>query len=100
MSRLRLRVSHRDPSLVVAQGSTRRSYKPYAQAFGAKSTERAELVVMAVNCHTHMVKALQAIQRTASVPSNGNGARTRIRMALIGNYAAAALKRLKGERRG
>lgn len=95
MKRLRLRVSHKDAALVLAQGSTKRSYKPFAHMFGGNANRNAALIVKAVNCHTHMVKALQAIQRTARVPSNGNGARTRVRMALIGRYATTALLKVR-----
>lgn len=91
--RLRLRISHRDASLVVSQGSTTRSYKPFAQAFGVKSASaKAALIVTAVNCHIHMIKALQAIERTSRLPLNGNGARLRTRLTLIGRYASSALK--------
>lgn len=95
MSRIRLRVSHRDAALVVGQGSTTRSYKPFAQCFGNGAPRKAELIVKAVNCHAHMVKALQACQRTAELPPNGNGARLRTRLALISSYAALALKKLE-----
>lgn len=95
MSRVRLRVSHRDPALVVAQGSTKRSYRPYAQAFGATANRKAALIVTAVNCHGHMVKALQAVMRTAELPSNGDRARMRTRLALVVSYAKLALRRLE-----
>jgi hypothetical protein len=95
MSRIRLRVSHRDAALVVAQGSTKRSYKPFAQCFGSTANRKAALVVKAVNCHSHMVKALQAVQRTAELPSNGDRARMRTRLALIVSYSKLALKRLE-----
>lgn len=94
MSRVRLRVSHRDSALVVAQGATNRSYKPFAQAFGNSANRKAELIVKAVNCHAHMVKALQACQRTAELPPEGD-ARLRTRLALISSYAALALRRLE-----
>lgn len=92
MSRVRLRVSHRDPALVVAQGSAKRSYMPFAQAFGATANRKAALIVKAVNCHNHMVKALQATMRTAQLPANGNA---RARLALIQSYARLALAKLE-----
>lgn len=92
MSRIRLRVSHRDPALVVAQSSTKRGYRPFAQAFGATANRKAALIVTAVNCHAHMVKALQAALRTAQMPPNGNA---RTRLVLIASYAKLALKRLE-----
>lgn len=93
VSRLRLRVSHRDPSLVVAQGATRRSYKPFAQCFGASNNSEAKavLIVKSVNCHNHLVKAMQAVQRTSMAPVNGSGSLLRKRLSLISRYAAAAL---------
>lgn len=94
VSRLRLRVSHRDPSLVVAQGATKRSYRPFAQAFGKQSETRAELIVTAVNCNHLLVKALEAAQRTAMAPVNGNGQQLRARLSRIGHYAAAALSKI------
>lgn len=94
MSRIRLRVSHRDPALVVAQGSTTRGYKPFAQCFGQAAPRKAALVVKAVNCHSHMVKALQACLRTAEMPPTGD-ARMRTRLALISSYAAIALRRIQ-----
>lgn len=95
MKRLRLRVSHQDAALVLAQGATKRSYKPFAHAFGGAARRNAALIVKAVNCHNHMVKALQAVQRTAELPPNGNGARLRTRLALVSSYAALALKKLE-----
>lgn len=92
MSRIRLRVSHRDPALVVAQGATKRSYRPYAQCFGSTANRKAALIVTAVNCHSHMVKALQATLRTAQRPANGNA---RVRLALVASYAKLALLRIK-----
>jgi hypothetical protein len=98
MSRLRLRVSPQDRAFVLAQGSTRRSYRPFAQAFGTKrvSEAHAELIVTATNCHQHLVKALQRIQREAQRPVNGNGARMRTRLSLIARHAATALSRVSG----
>lgn len=95
MKRLRLRVSHRDAALVVAQGATKRSYKPFAHAFGAAANSNAALVVKAVNCHNHLVKAMQSIQRTAQSPLNGNGARSRMRLSLVGRIAQTALSKLE-----
>jgi hypothetical protein len=92
MSRLRLRVSHRDAALVVAQGATSRSYKPFAQAFGSNAKRNAALVVGAVNHHQHMVKVLQAILRMADLPQNNDVARMRVRLAFISRYCASALK--------
>lgn len=94
MSRIRLRVSHRDASLVVAQGAVTRSYLPFAQTFGNNAPRKAELVVKAVNCHAHMLKALQACQRTAELPAAGD-ARLRTRLALISSIAALALRKLE-----
>lgn len=92
MKRLRLRVSHRDPTLVVAQGATTRSYKPYAQAFGEKKApRRAAVIVTAVNCHFHMVSTLRLIERTAR--RNGNP-----RLVLIATFARTALSKLNGEK--
>jgi hypothetical protein len=91
MSRIRLRVSHRDPALVVAQGATTRSYKPFAQAFGSTANRKAALIVTAVNCHAHMLKTLQACERTAQMPPNGNA---RARLVLIASYAKLALKKV------
>lgn len=92
MSRVRLRVSHRDPALVVAQGSATRSYRPFAQCFGASANRKAQLVVTAINCHVHMQKALLACLRTAQ---RGNGTRAQTRLALITSYAKLALRRLE-----
>lgn len=92
MSRIRLRVSHRDAALVVAQGSAKRSYRPFAQAFGATANRKAALIVTAVNCHGVLVKALESCQRTAQ---RGNGARAQTRLVLIASYAKLALKRLE-----
>jgi hypothetical protein len=93
MSRIRLRVSHRDPGLVVAQGSTKRSYKPFAQCFGSNANRKAAIIVKAVNCHAHMVKALQATMRTAQMQTSDS--RMRTRLALITSYAKLALRRLE-----
>lgn len=94
-SRLRLRVDHRDPAMVLAQGTTKRSYKPFAHAFGSAAPRKAALVVTAVNCHAHMVKALQAVQRSARLPLNGNGERATTRLALIRRYADTALSKVQ-----
>jgi len=94
MSRLRLRINPRDRAFVEVQGSTKRKFKPFAHAFGAKSEANAALIVQAVNCHHHMVVAIQRIQQAANRPVNGNGARLRTRLALIANITAAALKRI------
>lgn len=92
MSRLRLRVSHQDKTLVVAQGATKRSYKPFAIAFGKRSgATNADSIVTAVNCHNHLIKAMQAIHRTARRPANGNA---RLRLSLIARYASAALSKV------
>lgn len=96
VKRLRLRISHQDAALILAQGATLRSYKPFAHAFGATkriADANAALIVTAVNCHTHMVKALQATLRTAQLSSNGSSAR--LHLALITRYARAALERLE-----
>lgn len=90
MSRLRLRVSHRDAAMVVAQGSVTRSYKPYAQAFGANAASRAATIVTAVNCHHHMITTLQHIERASRM--NGTDARSRVR--LIGRFARTALSKV------
>lgn len=87
MKRLRLRVSHRDASLVVAQGAARRSYKPFAQTFGKSSEAKAALIVKAVNCHGVLVKALEASLRAAR--SRGDAT---VKLNLVGRYAAAAIK--------
>lgn len=92
MSRVRLRVSHRDPALVVAQGATNRSYRPFAQCFGAGANKKAQVIVRAVNCHTHMQKALESTLRTAQRPANGNA---KVRLALVASYAKLALRRIK-----
>lgn len=94
MKRLRLKIDSRDPAHVIAQGSTRRSYRPFAQAFGTKriSETNAALIVKSVNCHNHLVDAMQRILRTAQRPANGN---TRLRLVLIARYAAAALRQLQ-----
>lgn len=90
MSRVRLRVSHRDQTMVVAQGASTRSYRPFCQTFGASADRKAALIVKAVNCHQHMVKALESCQRTAQRP-NGNA---KVRLALIASYAKLALRKL------
>lgn len=90
MNRLRLRVSNQDAALVLAQGATKRSYKPFAHAFGGNARRNAALIVTAVNCHRHMITTLQHIERASRM--NGADARTRVR--LIGRFARAALKRL------
>jgi hypothetical protein len=97
MSRLRLRVSPQDRALVQAQGSTRRSYKPFAQAFGTKrvSETSAALIVKSVNCHNHLIVAMRTILRTTQRPVNGNGTRMRTRLALIARYATAALSKVR-----
>lgn len=95
MKRLRLRVSHDDAALVLAQGTTKRSYKPFAQAFGAAANRNATLIVKAVNCNNHMVKALHAVLRTSRLPVNGNGARLRTRLSLIERYASTALSQVE-----
>ena len=89
MKRLRLRVNPKDRAFVEAQGSTRRKFKPFAHAFGAKSEANAALIVTAVNCHHHMVTAMQLVLHLAR---RGNGNRLQTRMALVANIAAAALK--------
>ncbi|MDR5728040.1 MAG: hypothetical protein RB191_11505 [Terriglobia bacterium] len=92
MSRIRLRVSHRDSTLVVGQGATKRSYLPFAQCFGQGASRKAALIVKAVNCHGHLVKALEATMRTAQRPANGN---SRVRLALVASYAKLALRKLE-----
>lgn len=91
MKRLRLRVSHQDAALVLAQGATSRSYKPFAHAFGVNAKRNASLIVTAVNCHRHMVTTLQHIERASRM--NGSDARTRVR--LIGRFARTALARIE-----
>lgn len=90
--RLRLRVSHQDAALVLAQGTTKRSYRPFAQAFGGNAKRNAALIVQAVNCNSHMVKALHAVLRTSRVPVNSDW-RTRLR--LIERYASTALSQIE-----
>lgn len=92
MSRVRLRVSHRDPALVLAQGASTRSYRNFCQCFGASADRKAALIVKAVNCHQHMQKALEACLRTAQ---RGNGARAQTRLTLIASYAKLALRKLE-----
>lgn len=92
MSRVRLRVSHRDQNLVVAQGASTRSYRPFCQTFGASADRKAALIVRAVNCHGVLVKALEACQRTAQ---RGNGSRAQTRLALIVSYTKLALRRIE-----
>jgi hypothetical protein len=93
MKRLRLRVS-KDPGLVLAQGTTKRSYKPFAQAFGAgkRGSDNAALIVKAVNCNTHMTKALHAVLRMSRLPVNGDW---RTRLSLIERYASTALSQVE-----
>jgi hypothetical protein len=90
--RLRLRAS-KDAGLVLAQGATSRSYRPFAQVFGTQrvSQKNAALIIKAVNYHNHLIKAMEAVQRGAQLPTNWNDERLRKRLALIGHYAAAAL---------
>ena len=94
-ARIRVKVSHQDPAFVLIQ-SRPRSYAPFAHAFGTKriSQKNAALIVKSVNCCHHLIKALQAVQRTSRLPVNGNGERMRTRLNLIGRYAAAALKQV------
>jgi hypothetical protein len=92
--RLRLRVSHKDAALVLAQGSAKRSYKPFAQAFGAAANRNAKLIVKAVNCNSHMLKALHAVLRTSRLPVNENG-RAIARLSLIERYASTALSQIE-----
>lgn len=97
MKRLRLKVSEQDRDFVLVQGSTRRRFKPFAHAFGntrRASEANAALIVKAVNCHTHMVLALQAIRRMTQRPVNGNGARLQRRIALIARRTTDALLRV------
>jgi hypothetical protein len=97
MSRLRLRVNSKDRALVQSQGTTRRGFKPFAHAFGATKRTgdaNAALIVKAVNCHNHLIKAMQAIQRAAQLPTNGNGERLRKRLALIRRFASTALSKV------
>jgi hypothetical protein len=92
MKRLRLRVSHQDAALVLAQGATKRSYKPFAQAFGGAANRNATLIVKAVNCNSHMVKALRAVLRMSRLPENG---RAIARLSLIERYASTALSQVE-----
>jgi hypothetical protein len=98
MQRLRLKVSSGDPSLVRAQVSSRRGYRPFAQAFGAThrtSKANAAMIVKAVNCHNHLIKAMKAIQRTAHLHANGNGERLRTRLKLIARFSRTALSKVE-----
>lgn len=90
MSRIRLRVSNRDAALVEAQGATKRGRKPFAHAFGKSAASNAALIVTAVNCHQHMVKALQHTLRTAQHQGDA-----RVRLRLVARFAKAALARLE-----
>lgn len=90
MSRLRLKVDTQDRAHVLAQGSTRRKFKPFAHAFGTKrvAEANAERIVVSVNCHHHMVSAMQRVLHLAQRPNGST------RLALVSRIAAAALKRV------
>jgi hypothetical protein len=94
MNRLRLRVS-KDPGLVLAQGATRRSFKPFAHAFGSDrvSRSRAALIVKSVNCHNHLVFAMKRVRHTAQMSTNDTQLQTRLK--LVADYANKALARLE-----
>jgi hypothetical protein len=97
VSRLRLRVSHKDAALVQSQGTTTRSYRPFAQAFGPTkraAEANAALIVKAVNCHNHLVFAMQRVQHAARLPAGANGQRLQARLKMIARHAATALERL------
>lgn len=96
MKRLRLKIDPKDRAHVLAQGSTRRSFKPFAHAFGTTriGESNAALIVEAVNCHHLLVKDLQTILREATRPVNGNGQRMRTRLALIARHAGVAVSRV------
>lgn len=92
--RLRLRVSHKDAALVLAQGATKRSYKPFAQAFGGAANRNAALIAKAVNSNSHMLKVLHAVLRTSRLPVNENG-RAIARLSLIEHYVSMALSQVE-----
>lgn len=90
VKRLRLCVNHKDRALVLAQGASKRSYKPFAQAFGGSANRRAALIVESVNSHSHMIKTLRAVQRMSQLPVSDSD-RQRTRLALIARHVTTAL---------
>ena len=75
---------------MLAQGASKHSYKPFAQAFGSSANRRAALIVESVNSHVHMLKTLRAVQRMSELPASDSD-RQRKRLALIARCVTAAL---------
>jgi hypothetical protein len=90
VKRLRLRVNPQDRAFVEVQGSTKRSFRPFAQAFGGSANRRAALIVESVNSHSHMIKTLRAVQRMSQLPVSDSD-RQRTRLALIARHVTTAL---------
>ena len=97
VKRLRLRVNHKDLALVLAQGASKHSYKPFAQAFGGSANRRAALIVESVNSHNHMLKTLRAVQRMAQLPVSDSVKQRRV-LALIARHVTTALAQVELKR--
>jgi hypothetical protein len=97
VNRLRLCVNHKDRALVLVQGASKRSYKPFAHAFGGSANRRAALIVESVNSHVHMLKTLRAVQRMAQLPASDSD-RQRKRLALIARHVTTALAQVEVKR--
>jgi len=101
----RLKVDPKDPTLVMTEQVRGRGYKTVvAQTFGTKAFRQnnAALIVKSVNCHNHLIIAMQTVLRATQMPikngnghGNGNGIekKLRTRLALISRYATAALSK-------
>lgn len=98
----RLKVDPNDPTLIMAEKAKGRGYTVnVAQTFGTKQFREANalLIVKSVNCHQHLILAMQTILRATQLPVNGDAPRLRIRLALIARYASAALSKANGSNR-
>jgi hypothetical protein len=94
----RLKIDPRDSTLVMTEIRKGRGYKTIvAQTFGAKQfrENNARLIVKSVNCHNHLIVAMQTVLRATQLPVNGNGERLKLRLALIARYATAALSKVQ-----